>query len=125
MRARLWTTVNGIMLLLFLFSALVQFNDPDAARWMAIYLAAAVVCGLEIRRKVSSWAPVAVGLMALAWSGYLAMRAGDVRISALFAEWEMRDVRVEEAREMYGLAIVGIWMLAIVWAQWTRRHAMK
>jgi hypothetical protein len=30
-------------------------------------------------------------------------------------------VGVEEARELYGLAIVGLWMLAIGGAAWARR----
>lgn len=121
MRSRLWTAANAIMLLLFVFAAVVQFNDPDPLPWMAIYLAAAAVCGLESRRKIRLWAPATVALTALAWSGYIATRARDVPISALFAEWEMRNVRIEEAREMYGLAIVGVWMIVIVSATMARR----
>lgn len=113
-----------IMLLMFLFSAVVQFNDPDPLPWMAVYIAAAVVCGLEIRRRTPIWAPLALTVIALAWSGWIATRARDVPISALFAEWEMRNIRVEEAREMYGLAIVGIWMLVIIGARWARAKAV-
>jgi hypothetical protein len=113
-KAKLWTAANGIMLLMFLFSAVVQFNDPDPVAWMAVYLAAAAVCLVEIRRKTPRWLPMALGVIALVWSGSIAYRVRDVPISALFAEWEMRNLRVEEAREMYGLAIVGVWMLTIV-----------
>ena len=45
------------------------------------------------------------------WAGSLYYRAHEVPISSLFAEWEMRDLRIEEAREMYGLAIVGVWTI--------------
>ena len=121
MKARLWTTANGIMLLLFLFSGIVQFNDPDPLPWLAIYLAAATVCGLEIRRRTPVWAPFALAIASLFWSASIAMRAHDVPISALFAEWEMRNLRVEEAREMYGLVIVGSWMIAVAGARWARR----
>ena len=124
MSARAWTVANSIMLLMFLFSAVVQFNDPDPLPWMAIYIAAAVVCGLEIRRKTPMWAPLLLAVLALAWSGYIATRARDVPIIALFAEWEMRNIRVEEAREMYGLAIAGIWMLAILGVRWARGKAV-
>ncbi|MEO7822999.1 MAG: transmembrane 220 family protein, partial [Gemmatimonadaceae bacterium] len=46
------------MLLMFVFSTAVQLNDPDPLAWMAIYAAAAAVCGLEIRRRGPVWAPV-------------------------------------------------------------------
>src|SRR5687767_10279830 len=111
------------MLLLFLFSAAVQLNDPDPLLWIAIYVAAAVVCGLEVRRRTPAWAPLAVALVAILWAGTLYVRAHDVPISALFAEWEMRDLRIEEAREMYGLTIVGAWMLLVGGAIWARARA--
>lgn len=117
---RFWTLVNGIMLLMFLFSAAVQFNDPDPLAWMSIYGAAAAVCGLEVRRRAPAWAPVAVALIALVWAGSVYSGVNEVPISSLFTEWEMRDLRIEEAREMYGLTIVGIWMIVIVSVRWAR-----
>ena len=115
-----WKLANGIMLLMFLFSAAVQFNDPDPLTWMAIYGAAAVMCGLEIRRRAPAWAPLTVALIALFWAGSIYYRVNAVPIGSLFAEWEMRDLRVEEAREMYGLTIVAIWMIVIVTVRWAR-----
>ena len=114
MTARIWTLANWIMLLMFVFSAAVQFNDPDPLVWVGIYGAAAVVCGLELRRRTPLWAPVAVALIALAWAASLYSRAHEVPISSLFSAWEMRNLHIEEAREMYGLAIVGVWMIVIV-----------
>ena len=113
MSAKIWTAANGIMLALFVFSAVVQFNDPDPLVWVAVYGAAAAVCWLEVRRRAKVWQPLALSLLAFGWAGILASRAYDVPIAALFAEWEMKDLRVEEAREMYGLTIVGIWMMLI------------
>jgi hypothetical protein len=119
---RLWTVTNAIMLLLFVFAAVVQVNDPDPLVWIGIYTAAAVVCGLELRRRTPAWAPLALSLLALAWAGSLYVGARDVPVASLFAEWEMRDLRIEEAREMYGLAIVAVWMLLIAAARWARRR---
>ena len=124
MIGRVWTLANATMLLLFLFSAAVQVNDPDPLVWMAIYVAAAVVCALELRRRTPASAPLAAALVAILWAGTLHVRARDVPISALFAEWEMRDLRVEEAREMYGLSIVGVWMLLVGGAIWARARAI-
>ena len=120
MRERFWTLANVIMLLMFVFSAAVQVNDPDPLVWMGIYAAAAVVCGFETRRRTPAWAPVVVALIAFAWAGSLYYRAHDVPISSLFAEWEMQDLRIEEAREMYGLLIVGVWMIVIAGVKWRR-----
>lgn len=120
MHARLWTAANVVMLLMFAFSVAVQFNDPDPLAWMAIYVAAAVACGMEIRRRTPFAAAAAIAAIALAWGGLIALRAHDVSIPSLFASWEMQDVRVEEAREMYGLAIVAVWMTAIAVATWRR-----
>jgi hypothetical protein len=125
MRERFWTLSNAIMLLLFLFAAAVQFNDPDPAVWIGIYGVAAVVCVLEIRRRTSVWMPVAVALIALVWAATLYYGARDVPLMSLFAEWEMRDVRVEEAREMYGLAIVAAWMTVIATVKWTRARSRR
>ena len=111
------------MLLMFVLSTVVQYNDPDPIRWMAIYGAAATVCGLEMRRRAPIWAPVLVAIIALVWAGSIVSRAHDVPLSALVAEWEMRDLRVEEAREMYGLTIVGVWMLVIAGVLWARAKA--
>ena len=105
-----WTVASGALLLLFLFAAAVQLNDPDPLGWMAVYLAAAAVCGLEVRRMTPAWAPVLVAAVALVWAVSLWPAVRDVPFGALFAEWEMRDLKVEEAREMYGLAIVALWM---------------
>ena len=123
MTASIWTLANGIMLLMFVFSAAVQFNDPDPLVWVGIYAAAAVVCGLEIRRRAPAWAPVAVALIALVWAASFYSRVSDVPIGSLFSAWEMRDLQIEEAREMYGLAIVGVWMIVIVIAKWLRPKA--
>ena len=120
LRERLWTLANGIMLLMFLFSAAVQLNDPDPLTWIGIYCAAATVCALEIRRRLPVWVPVAIAVIAFVWAGSLYFRARDVPISSLFAAWEMQNLRIEEAREMYGLAIVAVWMIMIVGIKWWR-----
>jgi hypothetical protein len=113
MTGRVWTLMNAVMLLLFLFAAAVQVNDPDPAAWIAIYVAAAAISGSEIRRRGWPWLPWGVALAAFLWAGSLYYRARDVPVRSLFAEWEMQNVHVEEAREMYGLLIIGVWMVAI------------
>jgi hypothetical protein len=120
LREHLWTLANGVMLLMFLLSAAVQFNDPDPLTWIGIYCAAATVCALEIRRRLPLWAPVAIAVISFVWAGSLYFRARSVPIGSLFAAWEMKDLRIEEAREMYGLTIVGVWMIVIAGFKWWR-----
>ena len=56
MRARwIWRGVNGLTTCVFLLFAVVQYNDPDPVRWMAIYLAAALCCALEFFGRPGSF----------------------------------------------------------------------
>jgi hypothetical protein len=107
----LWTAANAVLLLAFLFSAAVQYNDPDPLRWMAVYGAAAAVCVAELLRRTRLAYPLAVAIVALGWAATIAPRViGAVRFTDMFAEFEMKNAGVEESREMYGLLIVAAWM---------------
>ena len=125
MASRLWTAANVLMLLMFVFSTVVQFNDPDAPVWIAVYAAAAVLSAIEIRRRTPVWAPIALLVIALVWSGYIGQRVHGIAFFSLFSQWEMKDVHVEEAREMYGLLIVAVWMAAIAAASWMRLRRVR
>ncbi len=122
MRPHLWTIANAVMLLAFVFSVIVQFNDPDPYTWALIYGAAALVCAFELRRLVHPLVPMGVSIVAVAWAATIAPRVvGKVRFSAMFDEFEMANIGIEESREMYGLAFVAVWMAAIAVAAWRRR----
>jgi hypothetical protein len=123
---RLWTGANALFLLMFAFSAFVQVNDPDPLLWIAIYVASAVVCGLELRRRTLWWAPATVGVIALLWAGTIAPRVlGVIPFASMFEEFEMKDVHVEESREMYGLLLIAVWMLAVMYATTRRRRRIQ
>ena len=124
MKRHLWTLANAIMLLMFVLSTVVQFNDPDPVRWVSVYGVAAVVCGLELRRRTPALAPAALAVIAILWAASIAPRAHDVPIGAMFAEWEMKNLRVEEAREMYGLTIVAVWMIVVAGVAWRRARRL-
>ncbi|HVG44687.1 MAG TPA: transmembrane 220 family protein [Longimicrobium sp.] len=114
---------NGAMAALFAFAAAVQYNDPDPLRWMALYLAAAAACVLAFLRRLPRWAPLVVGLAALAWAATLAPHVlGRVGWGEMVEAWEMKDVRVEEGRETYGLLIVAAWMAVLAVAHRRLRH---
>lgn len=114
---------NGMMLLAFAFSMVVQVNDPDPWSWMAIYGAAAIVCGFALIRRASSRIAAAVAVTALAWAATIAPRViGQVPFTSMFEEFEMKDLGVEQSREMYGLLIVAAWMLTVAFAS---RRALR
>lgn len=109
-----WLGANALLLLLFIFSVVVQHNDPDRGRWMLIYGLAAVASGLALAGWMRWWFAAPVGLVALVWGLTLSTRVlGKVRFGSMFSAWEMENVGIEESREMYGLFIVAAWMAAI------------
>ncbi|HEX8281435.1 MAG TPA: transmembrane 220 family protein, partial [Chthoniobacterales bacterium] len=89
----------------------------------AIYLAASVACAAGAARRVAWWLPAIIAAVALVWALTLAPRAfPNVRIPELFAAWEMKNERVEEGREMYGLLIVCVSMTALALATYRKRR---
>lgn len=122
----LWTIANAVMLLAFVSSVLVQFNDPDPLLWAAIYAAAAFVCFFEIRRRTNPLFPAGIAVAAGIWAGTISPRVvGKVRFSAMFAEFEMANTGIEESREMYGLLFIALWMVAVAIAAFRRAGSAR
>jgi hypothetical protein len=108
----LWRLADGLFLLLFAFSVVMQVNDPDPLRWIAIYSAAALAC--LVSSQLHWFFPAAVGLVALAWATTLAPAViGNVPFLSMFEEFEMKNIAIEESREMYGLLLVAFWMAVL------------
>lgn len=96
-----------VLTLLFGYAMVVQFNDPDALKWILIYLAAAVASVLFLLRKMKS------GIFFFL-SGFFIM----LFILYWPETWEgvqldngMKTVNIEEGRESLGSLIAGIVML--------------
>ena len=118
-----WEVADAIFLLMFVFSVVVQVNDPDPLTWMAIYGAAAIACLLSLMGRLPWSFAVITGLIALVWAATIAPRViGQVPFLDMFAEFEMKDIGVEESREMYGLLIVGGWMAVLGHRSFWRRR---
>lgn len=117
-----WRVADGIFVLLFAFSIVVQVNDPDPLRWIAMYGAAGIASLLS---SSAHWLfPVAIGTVALAWAATLAPNViGQVPFLEMFEEFEMKNIGVEESREMYGLLLIAGWMAVLGHrAFWRRRR---
>jgi hypothetical protein len=112
------------MCALFIFSAAVQVNDPDPWVWIPVYLAAAAMCVWEMRRRTHWVAPLALVVLTVVWAGTIAPRVlGKVGFLEMFSAWEMKNIGIEEEREMYGLLIVAAWMGIIGWVARRRLKA--
>ncbi|EJF10226.1 MULTISPECIES: transmembrane 220 family protein [Pontibacter] len=92
--------------IVFIVFAALQYNDPDAAIWIAIYLLAAIFSFLVSLNRISqavllsAFAAYAVGAVFFwpeKWEG-LAIGGGDIK-------------NIEEAREFLGLALTSASML--------------
>ena len=98
----------------FLLGALVQYNDPDPWRWVAIYLAAAAAC-FCFDRFARAWVLAAViGAIALVWSLTLTGVIGDVGVGELFQPMEPQGGPIETGRELGGLWIIAAWMAVLL-----------
>jgi hypothetical protein len=100
--------VAAFMLVLFLFAAAVQLNDPDPLRWIAAYGAAAALSAAECLRRTRA------GLALLACLGFAVGALPGLpellrsRAEA-FTSFRMRSPVDEVARESLGLLLCALW----------------
>lgn len=79
MRKNLWRAGDALMLLAFVFSVVVQLNDPDPWLWVAVYGLAGVAIVLSLAGR-NHWALPAGLALTLGWALTIAPRVfGDVR----------------------------------------------
>tara|TARA_R110002073_G_scaffold142117_3_gene293717 strand:+ start:80535 stop:80921 length:387 start_codon:yes stop_codon:yes gene_type:complete len=101
---------------LFVVGAILQWNDPDPLGWMLMYLAAAAA---SLAHGRVAWArPLAVASagVAIAWGAWgISQMPTWVPLSQMFEPMESMGGAVEMAREVWGLAIIAVWMLVLVW----------
>jgi hypothetical protein len=115
--------LSALMAALFMLAVVVQFNDPDPARWMLVYGSAAVLTALiALDRRVPVWAAATLALVAFIWGLRLAAIYGGVVPGELFQQWEMKDERIEIAREAGGLLLVAGWMGIVIAEFALHRH---
>jgi len=110
---------NLIFCLLFVFSAALQYNDPDPYVWMPIYIYGAVLCWLAFRNKYYPKAYLIGILVYLVYAIYLFFAKDGVldwinkhNAENIAATMKAEKPWIEETREFFGLVIL-IVVLAI------------
>jgi len=104
------TVLNAIFLIIYLLCAAVQYNDTDAILWICWYLAAAGMCTVEFRLEPPRWPPRVLAAISVAWIGTLLPSiVGQVSLEDIFTSISMKTNTVEQAREIGGLLLVGLW----------------
>ena len=110
---------NLIFCLLFIFSAALQYNDPDPYIWMPIYMYGAVLCWLAFRNKYYPKAYLFGIFIYLGYAIYLFFAKDGVldwinehNAEDIAATMKAEKPWIEETREFFGLVIL-ILVLAI------------
>jgi len=113
---------SGILAVVFVLSAVVQWNDPDPLLWMAGYLVAAMLSGAAAMGRVP-FLPnaVAAGLFTLGFL-WLAPTLFGAEQEA-FTSFRMRAESHEEPREAVGLAIAAGWCATLAIRGWRARES--
>ncbi|HYM81621.1 MAG TPA: transmembrane 220 family protein [Candidatus Limnocylindria bacterium] len=114
----------GVMAVLYLFSVVVQYNDPDPFQWIALYLSGALLSALAAKGQPRfPWiVPTLIGVVALIWGLSLLPGVwGRVGFGELFQEFEMESALVEQARETTALLFTAGWMGVLAWARMRSR----
>lgn len=103
--------IHGLFVFVFTLAAILQYNDPDPVRWIAVYgfaalVAAQAVSGRAMHRVIPLMLAVTCAVWMVALAGGMAdfVRQGDWRLLA--ATMHAGQPMIEEAREFLGLAIV-------------------
>ena len=109
---------NLIFCLLFVFSAALQYNDPDPYIWIPIYMYGAVLCWLAFRNKyypkayligIIIYLVYAIGLFF--WKNGVLDWVTKHNAEDIAATMKAEKPWIEETREFFGLMILIIVLL--------------
>jgi hypothetical protein len=121
----IFRALDAVFTALFVLAAYLQLNDPDPARWVAMYLAGAVVSALSFAGRARRDVALGVAAVAVAWA---AIWLPDVlRHVPVFRDVVgdpmMFKPGVELMREFMGLVIVAGWSGGVAVRVWRKPAA--
>ena len=104
---------NLIFCLLFVFSAALQYNDPDPYLWIPIYIYGALLCWMAFRNKYYPKAYLIGIFIYLAYAIYLFFAKDGVldwinkhNAEDIASTMKAEKPWIEETREFFGLIIL-------------------
>lgn len=106
-----------LMVVLFLWAAYVQLNDPDTLTWVVIYGVAALGSLLFILGRLPYWVSLLLGIAYLVGAF---MFWPETFEGVQFEDMEMKTVNVERGRESLGMGIAALVFLIYSWRLRTR-----
>ena len=120
---------NIFFIALFIFSAALQYNDPDPFVWIAIYLYGAVLCYLAIKEKYKPVLYIAGLTIYLAYAIYLFGDPQGVQSwwldhngESIVQSMKAEKPWIEETREFFGLMIlVVVLVINMIWLSKLKR----
>tara|TARA_B110000037_G_scaffold210586_1_gene261096 strand:- start:154 stop:540 length:387 start_codon:yes stop_codon:yes gene_type:complete len=120
---------NALMLLAFLLSAGVQYNDADPFLWVAIYVLGSAACIQHWKRHPSWKLPSFVAALGVLWMGFLVPTLQNSEFPIIwdqvFLRADMKTEAVELTREIGGLAILVVWMIALAIRAYRFEHRSR
>ncbi|MDP3469636.1 MAG: transmembrane 220 family protein [Daejeonella sp.] len=113
---------NFIFLTLFVISAGLQYNDPDPALWIIIYLFGAMICFFAIRKKNYPRLTLAGIILMLIYAVYLFFDKDGVlswltehQAENIAGSMKASSPWIEETREFFGLVILILVLSINLW----------
>lgn len=110
--------LNIFFVIIFLLSAGLQYNDPDPYIWMPLYLYAALLCFLALRKKYKPAFYIAGLVVYTVYAIYLFFDkagvlnwANEHNAENIAQSMKATKPWIEETREFFGLLIVIIALL--------------
>jgi uncharacterized membrane protein len=116
---------NGILTILFILFAAVQFNDPDPIVWVIIYSAVAVISGFAVVGKYNKNVIVTVIGICIVWMLTLVPGVVDwieEGMPSITGSMKAESPYIEYLREFLGLFIA---LLALVFHYFQARKKLK
>ncbi len=101
-----------LMIVMFSYAIVVQFNDPDTVFWIVLYALSVLTTVLALTSVSFSglyWMVLGVYLASIAWLlpnfAYTSFEA--------FASFGMDNVQQEMVRELWGMVICAVWAFVL------------
>jgi hypothetical protein len=121
---------NLFFCILFIFSAVLQYNDPDPYIWMPVYLYGAVLCWFAFRNKFYPKAYLAGIIIYTGYALYLFFAKDGVldwirlhQAENIAETMKATKPWIEETREFFGLLILtGVLIINLIYSKRKSRN---